>query len=1143
MSSFVHLRCHSAYSLAEGAMHPKALVKLAKANDMPALAVTDTNNLFGALEFAGAAADAGVQPITGLQISMARPGEQRSNGPAKAPDQLVLLAQNAAGYKNLMKLSSKLFLEGGTTAEPQLRLDELQGHTEGLICLTGGPQGTIGRLLGDGQGEAAEQILLVLKQIFKDRLYIELQRHNLPIENKIEPGLLALAYKHDLPLVATNDCYFADEGMYEAHDALLCIAQGTLVVESNRRKVTPDHRFKTAAEMRVLFADLPEAVDNTLVIAQRCAYMPKKGKPILPGFPTEAGRNEAEELAYQAKLGLEARIAKNGIAETEPYYKQLDYELGVINGMGFPGYFLIVSDFIKWAKANDIPVGPGRGSGASSVVAWALTITDVDPLRWGLIFERFLNPERVSMPDFDIDFCQERRDEVISYVQQRYGREKVAQIITFGKLQARAVLRDVGRVMGLPWGQVDKLCKLVPNNPANPVTLVQALDAEPALRDLVNAEESNQRLFELAKKLEGLYRHASTHAGGVIIGDRTLDEIVALYRDPRSDMPVTQFHFKDAEKVGLVKFDFLGLKTLSVIKRAIDIIRLNDGISIDLQTLPLDDKKSYELLGRAEVLGVFQVESAGMRDILRQMKPDRLEDMIALVALYRPGPMDSIPDYIAVKNGKQKPDYMHPLMEPVLKSTYGVLVYQEQVMEAARRLAGYTLGGADLLRRAMGKKIKSEMDAQRAIFLDGCKKNNVADDVANLIFDKMEKFSSYGFNIGHAAPYALIAYQTAYLKANHPAEFMAASMTYEIGNTDKLGAFRMECDRMGMKLLPPDINFSFADFAVEKLPDGTKAVRYALGAIKGVGAEAMRLLVREREENGKFKDWADLFRRMDLRAANRKTLESLIKAGALDGMNPNRAQMITAIDLMQAYGQSAQEERASGQNSLFGVGSDMPTPQLPKAQTWDAMQKLQEEFSAIGFFLSAHPLDQYRNTLARLMVVSSADLARKARGASMTRFRVAGVVLSKQERVSKNGNRFAFVSVSDSAGVFEMTVFSEVLATQREYLEAGRRIVANVDVQLQEEDVRLTCFSLEPLEAVLDRVQSGLLLKLSSADSLSQLHSLIEASKGGKRAVSILIDLGPEQEIEITLPGNYQLTQEDQARLSKLPGVDEIQTL
>lgn len=1140
-NGFIHLRVHSAYSLAEGAIRVKDLVKLAKNNDMPAVAVTDTNNLFGALELAGAAADAGIQPIIGCQLAITRPGEQRG-GPAKAPDQLVLLVQNDKGYRNLMKLSSKEFLESGNMAEPQIPLSALQGLTDGLICLTGGPHGTVGRLLAEGQGEAAEQILLTLHATFKDRLYVEIQRHNLPIENKIENALIELAYKHNIALVATNECFFSDEGMYEAHDALLCIAQGTILAETNRRKVTADHRFKTAAEMRLLFADLPEAVDNTVVIARRCAYMPKKGKPILPPFPTIGGRTEEEELKAQAEEGLDARLKVSGITDDKPYRERLAYELGIINKMGFPGYFLIVSDFIKWAKAHDIPVGPGRGSGAGSLVAYALTITDLDPMRFGLLFERFLNPERVSMPDFDIDFCQDRRDEVITYVQQRYGREKVAQIITYGKLQARAVLRDVGRVMGLSWGQVDKLCKLVPNNPANPVTLAQAIEGEPLLREMIASEDSNQRLVEIAQKLEGLYRHAGTHAGGVVIVDRPLDEICALYRDPRSEMPVTQFNFKDGEKVGLVKFDFLGLKTLSVIKRAVDMITANDGLKINLQTLPLDDKPTYELLGRAEVTGVFQVESAGMRDVLRKMKPDRLEDLTALVALYRPGPMDNIPAYIAVKNGTQQPDYMHPKLEPVLKETYGIMVYQEQVMELAKVLAGYSLGGADLLRRAMGKKIKEEMEQQRGVFVEGSVKHGVESQLAGEIFDKVAKFADYGFNKSHAAVYALVSYQTAYLKTHHPAEFMAASMTYEIGNTEKLSAFRQELDRMGIKLLPPDINKSQAQFVVEKLADGSKAIRYALGALKGVGAQAMELLAKERDATKPFKDWADLFRRLDMRAANRKTLESLIKAGAFDCLNTNRAQMLASLEVMMAYGQSAQAEKESGQVSLFGTPEDAPTPSLPKTQAWDSLTKLQEEFNAIGFFLSAHPLDQHRSILNRLQVVPSVGLAGKARGASMTRFRVAGVVLAKQERVSKQGNRFAFISLSDSYGMYEMTCFSEILAMHRDDLEPGKRILANVDVQVQEEGIRLTCFNVESLETVLDRAQSGIMVRLSGSEGLVNLHQKIEASaKGGRQKLGFIIDLDSGREVEISLPGAYALPQELQAELYGIPGVAGIE--
>lgn len=1147
MNSFVHLRVHSAFSLAEGAMHVKQLVKLCQKNDMPAVAVTDTNNLFGALQFAYAASDVGVQPIIGCQLSIARESGNDGRGSvAKPPDQLVLLVQDKQGYANLMKLSSAIFMEGAEGPYAQLPLSRLEGLTDGMIALTGGPQGAVGRLLGEGQVDLAESTLLKLKQMFDGRLYVELQRHGLPIEAKIEGGLLDLAYKHDLPLVATNDCFFSDESMYEAHDALLCIAEGVTIDEPKRRKVTPEHRFKSAAEMRLLFADLPEAVDNTLVVAQRCAFMPKGANPILPPFPTEGGRSEAEELKAQSYEGLEARIKQTGITDADrpKYIERLDYELGIINQMGFPGYFLIVSDFIKWSKANDIPVGPGRGSGAGSLVAWCLSITDMDPIPFNLLFERFLNPERVSMPDFDVDFCQDRRDEVISYVQRRYGREKVAQIITFGKLQARAVLRDVGRVMGLSWGQVDKLCKLVPNNPANPVTLEEAIKADPALQAQIASEESNQRLVEIAQKLEGLYRHAGTHAGGVIIVDRPLDELSPLYRDPRSDMPVTQFNMKDAEKIGLVKFDFLGLKTLSVIKKAVALIKMMDGLSIDINTIPLDDRKSYELLGRADTVGVFQVESAGMRDTLRKMKPDKLEELTALVALYRPGPMDNIPTYIAVKNGLQKPDYMHPLLEPVLRETYGIMVYQEQVMELAKLLAGYTLGGADLLRRAMGKKIKAEMDAQREIFIKGAfDHHQVSPELAGDIFDKVAKFADYGFNKSHAAVYALVSYQTAYLKANHPHEFMAASMTYEMGNTDKLGQFRQELVRMKIDLLPPCVNSSYADFAVEKRSDGTKAVRYALAAIKGVGAQAMQLLVDERNAHGPFRNLPDFFRRVESKAVNRKVLESLARAGAFDALEPNRAVVMANIDLLMAYGQKVQEDKASGQSSLFGAAEDAPPPEMMKAQGWDAMEKLQNEFAVIGFFLSAHPIDQHKAVLKRLGVVQSSDLVRLASSGSMTRYRVAGVVLARTEKISQKGNRFAFVTLSDSSGVFEMMVFSEILAQQRDQLEPGKRVVTTVDVQVQDEGARMTCSVLEPLDVVLDRVSGSTIIHIEGADGLEQLAHILDENKGGKRQLGFHIDLSDGRVAEVTLSGSYELSQETISKLQRLPGVAEVESL
>jgi len=741
---FVHLHVHSAYSLAEGAIQIKTLVKKCRGYDMPAVAVTDSSNLFGAMEFALEASKEGIQPIIGAQVLV---------GPEE--HQLVLLVQSEKGYLNLSALISNAYMTSEGVAKPTLSLEALAAHAEGLICLTGGVKGSVGQALLGRRSEEAQAQLKLLHQAFGDRLYIELQRHGTSDEQDIEPRLIDLAYEHNIPLVATNDCYFPAEEFYTAHDALLCIAEGRYVTEEDRRKVTPEHYFKTAEEMNELFADLPEAIDNTLVIAQRCHYYVKTQKPILPPFKTDDGASEVEELRRQSREGLEYRL-ENFVyrpdmtaAEKEetanPYRERLEFELTTIINMQFPGYFLIVSDFIRWAKDHGIPVGPGRGSGAGSVVAWALKITDLNPLQLGLLFERFLNPERVSMPDFDVDFCQDRRDEVIKYVQDRYGVDRVAQIITFGKLQARAVVRDVGRVLQIPYGQVNRISNMIPNNPANPVTLAEALEGDPELQ-AQRADETIDRLLTIALQLEGLYRHASTHAAGVVIGDRPLQELVPLYRDPRSDMPVTQFNMKYVEPAGLVKFDFLGLKTLTVIQKAVELIS-HDGPTIDILQIPLDDAKSYEMISSGQSTGVFQLESSGMRDTLRKLKPNRFGDIIALVALYRPGPMDNIPTYISVKEGKEKPDYLHPKLQPILEETYGIMVYQEQVMQAAQLLSGYTLGGADLLRRAMGKKIKAEMDAQREAFVKGAGEfNNVDPDYAGTIFDTIEKFAGYGFN-------------------------------------------------------------------------------------------------------------------------------------------------------------------------------------------------------------------------------------------------------------------------------------------------------------------------------------------------------------------------------------------------------------
>jgi DNA polymerase-3 subunit alpha len=1144
LADFIHLRVHTAYSLSAGAIKIKELVGLCKKNSMPAVAITDSGNLFGALEFATACAGEGIQPIIGCEIALvAHEANERQLG-QRDLERIIVLVQSEAGYRNLLALVTRSFLDSDAGAEPAVPLFDLAANSEGLLCLMGGAKGPLGRLIADGQGDAAGVLLGALKDAFPGRLYIELTRHGMPEEARTENGFVELAYKHDLPLVATNDAYFPDRDYYEAHDALLCIAQGKVVDDNDRARLTPDHYFRPAGEMRALFADLPEACDNTLVIAQRCAFMPRMQAPILPAFPMPEGIDEAGALRQAAEAGLAARLAALGYDDetTKPYRERLEFELNMIVKTGFAGYFLIVADFIQWAKRQGIPVGPGRGSGAGSVVAWALTITDLDPLRFGLLFERFLNPERVSMPDFDVDFCQDRRDEVIRYVQEKYGRDRVAQIITFGKLQARAVLRDVGRVLGIPYGYVDKICKLVPNNPANPIALDKAIAAEPVLQQMRDSDEQIARLMRIALKLEGLYRHASTHAAGVVIGDRPLAELVPLYRDPRSDMPATQFNMKWVEPAGLVKFDFLGLKTLTVLARCTELLAAR-GVNLDLSNLPLDDPKTFDLLTRADTVGVFQVEGAGVRDMLKKLRPDRFEDIIAVVSLYRPGPMENIPRYISVKHGQEQPDYLHPALEGILKETHGIMIYQEQVMQIAQVLAGYTLGGADLLRRAMGKKIKAEMDAQQELFVKGAMERGVDKRRAELIFDQMAKFAGYGFNKSHAAAYALVAYQTAYLKANYPVEFLAASMTLDMGNTDKLNQFRAELGRLGIALLPPDINRSEVEFAVEKdAKTGNAAIRYALAAVKGVGAQAMRDLVAEQRANGPFKDLFDFAQRLDARSFNRRQFESLVKAGAFALLNPNRAQSLAAIDLLLRQANLAAEERSSKQESLFG-GIDSgfaERPKLPVVEDWPPVEKLQHEFDAIGFYLSAHPLDPYGKSLERAGILSFVDLPAALAARSSTRFRLAGIVVGKKERTSARGNRFAFVQLSDMSGVFEITVFSDVLGPSRELLDGGQPLIVTVDVRSEEQSLRLTAQRIEPLDNVVAQAAAGLKVFVGAEEALARLKGLFQReAAGGRGRVSVVLDL-PSSEVEIALPGGFRVDPRIRAAVKSLPGIIDV---
>ncbi len=1137
MASFVHLRVKSAYSLLEGAVRPKELATLALESGMPAAAVTDSNNLFGVYEIADTLAKAGVQPIVGALLSVElAPTPVTQQGSRRKPPHLPLLVQDEAGYRNLTKLLSAAYLKAEPGDWPHVKAAMLAEHAEGLIALTGGPGGPINALLLEGQNEAAAALLDRLAAMFRGRLYVELQRHGLAEERATEAALIDLAYAKDLPLVATNDVHFGPAVMFEAHDALLCIADGSFVSQDDRRRLTREHRFKTPAEMAAQFADLPEALDNTIEIARRCAYRPMKRKPILPVFVPESGRNPEDELKAQAEEGLARRIAAHTLAaEVNVYHERLAYELSIINRMGFPGYFLIVSDFMKWTKGRGIPVGV-RGSGASSLVAWALDITNLDPLRFGLFFERFLNPERISMPDFDIDFCQERRDEVVRYVRDKYGADRVAHIIALGSLQARAAVRDAGRVLQMPLGLVDRIAKLIPNPPGKPVTLKDAIESEPRLQAIAESEPIAQRLFEITSRIEGLYRHASTHPAGVVIGDRPLDEILPLYRDPRSDMPVTQFDYEDAEKAGLVKFDFLGLKTLTVIAKAEELLKRR-GIALNTQTIDFTDAAAFEMLARGDSIGVFQLEGAGMRDLMRKMKPDHINDLVALVALYRPGPMDSIPKYIACKNGKEAVEYLHPLLEPILRETYGVMTYQDDVMRIARELAGYTMGEADLLRRAMGKKIPSEMIMHREKFLKGAGERGVIPSIAEQIFEQAEKFAGYGFNKGHAAAYAQVAYQTAYLKANYPVEFLAASMTLDIGNTDRLNVFRQEAQRLGVKIAPPDINRSEAVFACDA---ETGVVFYALAAVKGVGRQAMDHVVEIRAAGGKFKSISDFARRVDPKLVNKRAFENLVRAGAFDSLNKNRRQLVENSDRILGGAQAAARERESGQVSLFGGGDSAAEElRLTNVPDWPAHERLGEEFSAMGFYLSGHPLDAYGAALKRLGVTTYASLIEDRRAGFKAK--LAGTLIKKSERRGRNDQMYAFVSFSDPTGMFEVMLFPEVLAASRPLLEAGKSLVVTASADWDGDELKLRAASIADLDQAAASAGEGMVVRLDSTAPLSAIAA--QLMQPGKGLVSFVVPGGAGEEVEIALAKRHAVTAVLRSNIAAIPGVVSVEAV
>lgn len=1179
---FVPLRIFSSFTMLDGAIDPKAIAKLAKERKFPAAALCDRNGLYAAPIYAGAAKSMGVQPIVGTFLAIARPGAV-AQGQERPIDWIALFAQNEAGWLNLCHHVSRAHLDRPLEMDPNVELDSLRGYTDGLICLTGGNEGALARLYATGRHEQAESYCDTLQSLFGDRLYIEITRTGEPEEDESEEDLIALAYQRDIPLVGTNPAQFAEKTFHAAHDAMLCIANSTQVDAADRPRSSSERWVKPAAEMAELFSDLPEALANTLVVAQRCAYVPPRRKPLLPSLAGDR-EGEARMLADDSRRGLAARLApywpevteqeldeamalkgderraayealrEKGVTEDFlEYADRLDFEVGIIVGMGFPGYFLIVADFIKWAGENGIPVGPGRGSGAGSLVAWALTITGLDPLKLGLLFERFLNPERVSMPDFDIDFCETRRGEVIRYVQKKYGHDHVAQIITFGKMKARAVLRDCGRILQMGYGRVDSLCKMVPNHPTDPWTLTETIQGrkahgvtkDPPVAEFKREYDNDRevrRLVDLAVQLEGLPRNSSTHAAGVVIGDRPLAQLVPLYRDPRSDMPVTQFDMKYVEDTGLVKFDFLGLKTLSVLRKACDLLERR-GITINLSTLSWDDPGVYELLKRGDTVGVFQLESEGMRRTLAAVKPTNFGDIIALVSLYRPGPMDNIPLFGQRKNGLAPIEYPHDKLAGILGETYGIFVYQEQVMQAAQILAGYSLGDADLLRRAMGKKVQAEMDKQRQRFVDGCKEVSGIDAAkANELFDLIDKFAGYGFNKSHAAAYALLAYHTAWFKAHYPHEFYAAAMCFDMHQSEKLAIFVDDARRNGIELAAPDINRSEAEFIVEETAE-SHAVRYALAGIRNVGEKAMDAIVAEREANGPFVDLDDVFRRAPAGSMNRRQLESLAAAGAFDALEPNRAKVLANADTLLAEADRSSRERNSTQGGLFGGEEHIEQGlRLVEADKWDRAEQMAKERETFGFYFAAHPVEQYR-------AVASANGARTysslmaGGGGGRTGAVMAAMVESVQKRKTRKGKDFVMADFSDSSGNFSASCFEESLVENFvKWAKEGACILLNVELDSPspDEPPRVTVRGGRPLNEVKADARMVLKLDIDRVEAVQELALLMRPGARGAGEVIATLHLGDGRTQKVRLGRDFALDGDFAEHLQSVEGITNV---
>ena len=1086
-NNFNHFKIHSQYSICEGAIKIDELSDHCKTKKIKSIGLSDTSNLSGALEFSENISKVGTQPIIGTQIIF---NFENNFG------LLPIIAKNEIGYKKIIELSSKSYLENDSLNEPHCNFNDLLNDPDGIILLSGSVNGLIGKLFDKAKFTEINQIYKNLKEKFKDNFYIEIQRHNDVNEKSFESFNLNLSKKLEIPIIASHEVYYLDQSMYDAHDALMCIGSKTYLNDKNRIKLSNNHYFKSSDQMNELFSDLPEALQNNYNLPLRCNFRPVSSKPILPNISSEKDGSADQTLINDSLDGLKNKFLnlfkmRNddlNLNEKFMFYKnRLDHELKIIIEMKYSSYFLIVSDYIKWAKNNDIPVGPGRGSGAGSLVAWCLSITDVDPIKFNLIFERFLNPDRISMPDFDIDFCEEKRDLVFKYLKSKY-KDSVAHIITFGKLKARMVIRDVGRVIGLPYGFVDSISKMIPFEPSRPQKLIECINNEPRLQKLIKEDTRVKKLIDLSLKLEGLNRNVATHAAGVVIADKKLTNIVPLYKDSSANLllPSTQFDMYSAENAGLIKFDFLGLKTLTVINKTQKLVNQKNK-NFKIENINFDDQKVFEQLSTGNTVGIFQLESTGMREALMKMKPNHLEDIIALVALYRPGPMSNIPIYNDCKHGKQKPDYLHPNLEEILKPTYGVIIYQEQVMQIAQKLSGFTAGQADILRKAMGKKKRAELEKQKEKFIEGAVKNSISRDIAAGIFLKIEPFAEYGFNKSHAAAYAIIAYQTAYLKTYHPNEFFAASMTMDISNQNKLSEFYEELKRLNINIVRPDINNCFADFRSDD-----KNFYYALGGIKSVGYEAISNIVNEREKNGKFKSINDFISRVNPKDINKLQLEGLAKAGAFDNINSNRQSLFNSIPNIILKSKNNFDNKIANQIDLFQTDDSDDSDIIHDIKDWEFEERLSKEFEGVGFFISDHPINQYKDIFDNYNIK---DYKIFNSNENIKQSNIAATLLKIQERKTSKGNSYAVIKLTDLSSMFELFIFSDLLEINRDILIEGNSLILTLRKNIIDDENRFKRINVTKITLISDLFNkpiSNVEFTLNDFDKLEKISNILE---------------------------------------------------